>query len=346
MSTWAEAEEVARRVYAEDAEWCEESYLWLFAKSALLTGAAHGVVRFVAERRGWRSRSIAVDWDSRVVSTVNAVLALRAYALLDDPLRWSSTSYDAVLTARCDRDRAMLSLAGYLSFDLVVCVAMNFMATASSPGGYGDPLLLAHHAVVVVAFLVGVRARLATAYMAALLVNEASTPFVNLRSVINSQWPPPRPRTSPAQLSYVLNGLCLVSTYFLCRVAWTFGVVVHAARAWVHLWRVGLLVGGYRLVVVVALSLLLLGHLLINCLWFKHVINHLLRQLREPQTTSRQLARDKKHDDDDGVIGGSTTTNSNGHPPPAARSLASSSVGRRRRGPSPSTSPRRPLSSR
>jgi len=303
---WAEAERVAARVYGEEANWCSTggSYVLRFLGSTALTGLAHAAVRLVADR--WRAPAVAVDWDSRVVGTVNAVIAVRAYAALREPLRWSTSSYDAVAAASCERDAAMLSLAGYLFFDLLVCFVLRSRGSGgtSTTGGYDDPLVLAHHAIVVLAFFVGVATRLATAYMAALLVNEASTPFVNVRTFINVRWPPPRPRSSPAQVAYVLNGLCLVASYFLCRVAWTAAVVAHAARAWAHLWRVGLLVRGYRLLVVVVLSSLLLAHLLINCLWFTHVIHHLLRQLRPLLSSSGARRRDprgttttKKHDD-------------------------------------------------
>ena len=282
------AEEVAARVYLESPRWCEgRSYVWMVVRSGVGTALGHLAVRCVADARGWRPRGLALDWDSRVVSTVNAVLAVRAYVLLGDFDLGSS--YDAVVVADCARDGATLSLAGYLLFDLLVCLYARDQRK-SAPGGYDDPLVLAHHLVVAVAFLVGVASRLATAYMAALLLNECSTPFVNIRAFINAHWPPPRPRTSTPQILYLINGLFLLATYFFCRIAWTLRILLHVAFAWRDLWQVGLIIGGHRLLVVVCLSFLLLGHLLINCLWFTHILSHVRRQLTGNK--SNKLKRD------------------------------------------------------
>ena len=44
-----------------------------------------------------------------------------------------------------------------------------------------DYAVITHHCVIIIAFLTGVHTGLGTFYMASFLINEASTPFVNMR---------------------------------------------------------------------------------------------------------------------------------------------------------------------
>ena len=220
------------------------------------------------------------DWDSRVVSTINAVyVAAGYYAFASRAERGLGSSYEATLAGSCGRDRWMVALCGYLVVDSALCCAAVWRrrrrrrrgdAPAAS-GSFDDPLVLAHHVVVLVAFGVGMRTRLATRYMASLLFNEASTPFLNLRSLINYASPPRADGARESALAarlYAANGACLVVVYGACRVAWTLFVVAHIARSWRDLWRVGVLVGDLRVGVVVCLSGLCGAHLGLNLYWY------------------------------------------------------------------------------
>ncbi|KAJ8603363.1 hypothetical protein CTAYLR_004299 [Chrysophaeum taylorii] len=273
MSSWAEAALVADRVLAEPPRWCQRrSYGGVFGASAVATAVLHRAVGRLG--RG-------VDWSSRVVSSINSVAILCLYR------HELGSPYDAVLRNRCERDLAMVALVGYLVVDAVLSTRELVRRRRRLAGTYGDPLVLAHHLIIVVAFCVGIVARLATTYMAALLLNELSTPFVNIHALIRRGWTV-RPPT--VERLYVLNAAALVSTYLLSRVVWTARVVAHAAFAWASLWRVGLLVGGYRLYVLVFLSALLLGHLAINLLWFAIILRKLTSHYYYYYDAKRQKA--------------------------------------------------------
>jgi len=229
---------------------------------------------------------LALDWDSRLVSTANAIISIWNYGKLQKHLDWHTSSFDAVVVPSCERDLAMAKIAGYLIFDgtvsFSIIIQMNQSVKKATPGGYDDPLVLIHHVLIIVAFGIGVYFRLATAYMAALLLNEASTPFVNVRALINATYPPSLRSKRPRglELIYFANGVCLALSYFVFRLGWTAFVLAHAFRAWYDLWRVGIVLNGqYHLPVVSLLTMLLLGHFIINCLWFRHIANHLRRLL-------------------------------------------------------------------
>lgn len=268
------AEALAARVLAEPPRWCStQTYAFTVVLSTTMTVAAHAAVRRLSSTL-WQHD---IDLDSRVVSTLNAMLLLAIYR---PNAWWHTSSYDAVVGNDCHRDVCMLSLVGYLTIDAIICARILCRRSeggTNKPGSYADPLVLAHHALVSIAFVVGITTRLATTYMAALIINELSTPFINLRVLINAIWPPTQDRPPSIDLMYLLNGIALLVTYFFARVLWTFFIVLRVAFAWRQLWRVGLLIGGYRLYTVAFLSFLLAGHLLINLLWFANIIAHLGR---------------------------------------------------------------------
>ncbi|KAJ1451063.1 TLC domain-containing protein [Pelagophyceae sp. CCMP2097] len=202
---------------------------------------------------------------------------------------WRTDAFDAVCVGSCGRDVWMTALCGYLSADALLC-ARALLAkrrNAGPParaGAYDDPVLLLHHAVVGVAFGVGMYSRLATSYMAALIVNEASTPFVNLRALINYAVPP-RQQRGAVKVLYVANGVVLVFSFGFARVVWTFAICLHICTAWATLWRAGVLAGGARLPVVVSLSILCAAHYAINLVWFRHIVQHVAKQLRQDPET-------------------------------------------------------------
>lgn len=283
-----EARRVAWRVLAEPPRWCAAPYAYrgTLALSAGATIVAHALTRWTAKRRGWWSADL--DADSRIVSTLNAV-AMLAFYRPRGLLR--ADSYELILGTSCDRDLCLTALVGYLFVD--GCLAARELlrtkaTTRGRPGSYADPLVFAHHVLVALAFSVGLATRLATAVMAALIVNELSTPFVNLRVLLNLRWPPPRPPR--IDRLYLANGLALLATYTTARVGWTLLVLLKAARAWRDLGHVGWILGGYRLATVAVLSLFLLGHFIINLCWFAQILKH-VRRLFEPPTSRGKRAR-------------------------------------------------------
>lgn len=264
-------DEIVTRVLNEPPRWCDTGYASTLLASAGITTLTHLAVRWISRRMRWWD---SLDCDSRIVSTLNAAVMLYMY----EPKQWwRDSSFDNVLGNSCQRDLCMISLVGYLIVDGALCAAailgrQSKDDESSTPGSYADPLVFSHHALVATAFVVGIASRLATTFMAALIVNELSTPFVNFRVLIKNG-----PKTRFNDALYIVNGIALVTTYFFGRIAWIGFVVYRAAEAWRDLWRVGWIVGGYRLRVVVTLTFLLCGHFLINIVWFSKIVRHLVR---------------------------------------------------------------------
>lgn len=209
------------------------------------------------------------DWHSRVVSTVHACFACAAacYLVVADTLTAEGlvSAEAAAFRSSVIRDRLLMVTAGYLVYDLLLCL-WHWKEL-------GDALTITHHVVVVAAFVLGVTHEFGTWYMAALLVSEASTPFVNLRawllasSMENSRW-------------YTANGVALFIVFFVCRILLGISFLVHIAWAWYELvedhWDRRT---PTELAVLFGLTALFAAHAALNFFWFHRIWGHVKRRL-------------------------------------------------------------------
>jgi hypothetical protein len=139
-----------------------------------------------------------------------------------------------------------------------------------------DPLVLLHHTLIIIAFTCGVYHAIGTFYMAAFLVNEISTLFLNQNFFFASS---PRFHGS---IIYKLNGVVLWLTFLICRVAFNAYNLYHMVGfTWYNVapkyWPTELdAVGKFF---VVFLSALAFGHAAINLIWFTKLTQAVMRKL-------------------------------------------------------------------
>mmetsp|Transcript_46073 Transcript_46073/g.74097 ORF Transcript_46073/g.74097 Transcript_46073/m.74097 type:complete len:173 (+) Transcript_46073:369-887(+) len=159
--------------------------------------------------------------------------------------------------------------AGYLCFDLGLC--LRFRDT------FGDALMLTHHLLIMIAFFLGVATHIGTFYMASFLVNEASTIFYNLNHFlsIDPEW---------KQLwVYKANGILLAVSFLIFRIAFNgYNLYLMATHSWWNLavkrkmWRTEPL---SKKILCTTLSLLAIGHVVINFIWFAFIVRAARRKL-------------------------------------------------------------------
>ncbi len=150
-----------------------------------------------------------VEWDSRVVSTIHAIvsfiLGYICFFVHPESMLGHTLPWQAVFGVVEFRDYALMITSGYLFYDLLLCLRFSSL---------GDRLILCHHVLILVAFGVGVSTTVGTFYMAALLLNEASTPFTNLNFALASC-------LLQNTMLYKVNGVCLWVSFLVC--IFTFG---------------------------------------------------------------------------------------------------------------------------
>ena len=227
----------------------------------------------VGKRFASLSPADRVDWFSRSVSSLHLLPALAgcAYSLLVDPSgrRGLASAWSATFESSPAREHTLMVTAGYLLYDLVLCLRYPSVSTR---------LTLVHHALIILAFSVSTWAGFGTWYCQMLVLNEASTIFLNVRTFMLFLG---RDRTR----AYVVNGMCLLLSFFVGRIVVTFGVVVHIAWAWVTLfdehWKH---IDAYRRLLLVILCVLVAVHLLIQLIWFRYICDHAWRGIRRLTT--------------------------------------------------------------
>lgn len=219
-----------------------------------------------------------LDLATRAVSFVNIGVCMVACAQLAlDPHSYEAV-FDleqAAFNSSPTRDFFLLVVSGYMIYDAVVLVAYARLI--------GDPLMLVHHAVVVIGLQVGVRFQAATFYISVLFVNEFSTIFLNIRYMLLYAGRSHEPL-------YVTNGLALLASFFVCRMCMITTLVAHAAYAW---WVLAFVRGLYWTRPVSdrflfgGLTLLLVVHYVLNIFWFLKIVEHAKRGLQRSRSKEK-----------------------------------------------------------
>lgn len=222
------------------------------------------------------SKPHQVEWNSRIISTIHAILSLwTGYVCTmvhPDSIQGHIDPWEAVLGVVPFRNYALMITSGYLFYDFVLCLHHREL---------GDQLVFIHHLLILCAFALGVCTTVGTFYMGCLLLNEASTPFVNFNffmACANKQ----------NTLCYKLNGALLWLSFFIFRlILCIYLCYLIFFRAWYPLFdfidfRFGPKIW---LPVLYGLTLLLLGHMTLNVIWFSQISTAVLRKLRRPIVT-------------------------------------------------------------
>ena len=150
---------------------------------------------------GWDTKT-RLDANTRVVGFVNiGVCLFTCGRLLADPATFEALTRleEAAFGTSPVRDFYLLVVAAYMIYDMAIVVYFY--------RAIGDPLMIVHHVVIIVAIQVGVQHRAATFYIAVLFMNELSTIFLNTRYLLLHMG---RKDSS----IYIYNGIALVLSFF------------------------------------------------------------------------------------------------------------------------------------
>ena len=242
---------------------CAISCLLAFAASARLVPWRRFFPRY-----GSLTAAERVDWNSRVVSALHTAASLVGFwrcSVEREGLDSYGSPVAAAFSHTETRTLHLMVTAGYLAYDLVLC--LRYPSVSS-------PLTLVHHVVIIVAFGLGVATHFGTFYMCVLLVNEASTTFLNLRFFLLHL-------RLNGTAAYAFNGVCLCLSFLACRVLVTWALMAHIAWTWVTLWDVHWhALDLSRRAMLVFLTALAFVHAVVNLVWFRQIVGHALRNLR------------------------------------------------------------------
>lgn len=162
------------------------------------------------------------------------------------------------------RRMCLLLTVGYFLHDLQIEVTAG-----SGKGGKPDPSMIFHHVFITVTWALALHFDMFTWFMCTLLLNEASTPFLNLR------WYLAQRKRNSGQL-YVINGISLVVMFFVCRVVL---IPLLAYVAYLHNFCYVPDMAGVRLAMVGMFVFNWIAHYSLNVFWFYKLARGALKTL-------------------------------------------------------------------
>ena len=205
----------------------------------------------------------------------------------------SSTSAAAALSLALDctfsesylRDCMLMITCGYLLYDLIFCIYYALTATTPSPA-FTSPLVFLHHILILAAFIYGIYHHIGTFYMSTFLLNEFSTLFLNINFFLAASH---LPTLSPyAQYLYILNAVSLLWWFFFFRIVGNLYWLAHIfAFSWYELYLLWASDSVWQMnasirIQCALLSILAMGHCIINLLWFGKLIRAVMRKVSKP----------------------------------------------------------------
>ena len=179
----------------------------------------------------------------------------------------------------------LMITAGYLLYDLALLIYYARIL--------GSLSMYLHHIIVLSAFFAGAALRIGTLYMAAFLVNEVSTIFLNFNYFLAMT---PKLRNS---IWYKVNGVAFLITFTIFRTIQNSAVTYHIfARAWKYLWIVVRALPTKLQLGCAGLTILAVAHTILNIAWLGEVV----------KASSRKLARSSSGSDDESEDDGQIET--------------------------------------
>mmetsp|Transcript_1315 Transcript_1315/g.2499 ORF Transcript_1315/g.2499 Transcript_1315/m.2499 type:complete len:293 (-) Transcript_1315:14-892(-) len=192
-----------------------EIYAWIsstifFYLLYLLSGAVSSKFsapyrRIVQAKCTLKNNRQDVDWNTRVVSTIHAVVISAAcvHTILYDRL------YEDAPTGKYTiRTQAVLAVfLGYISYDLAVVLA-NYQYFRHAGGASAA----AHHLLVLVSYSLGLSQRACHFYLLCFASTELTTPFINLRWFLYESG-------HKDGLAYKVNGFLMWLSFTIVRAA-------------------------------------------------------------------------------------------------------------------------------
>lgn len=233
------------------------------------TAGIYGVIYIALTRVGpfhARDEKTKIVTSTAFISMINAALVMPcAFKLLWDVQGtdlWSNPAM-ATLHSNAMQDFCLSMLCAYVLFD--GCTMLQNYELV------GDRLLLLHHCVIALSVTWAQALHVGTFYLCVLCVNEMSTIPLNLRYMMlysdmhDTIW-------------YTVNGAVFLITFFVFRVLAIGLILWHVIQGWSsHAFDAvfTLKPGAYQLVL--ALTVLLSVHYVVNLFWFLQVAKHAKR---------------------------------------------------------------------
>eukprot|EP00735_Rhodelphis_limneticus_P015164 TRINITY_DN9336_c0_g1::TRINITY_DN9336_c0_g1_i1::g.28419::m.28419 TRINITY_DN9336_c0_g1::TRINITY_DN9336_c0_g1_i1::g.28419 ORF type:complete len:271 (-),score=20.77,sp/Q5XIY2/TM56B_DANRE/28.51/1e-16,TRAM_LAG1_CLN8/PF03798.11/5e+03,TRAM_LAG1_CLN8/PF03798.11/2.8e-24,DUF373/PF04123.8/0.98 TRINITY_DN9336_c0_g1_i1:439-1251(-) len=225
--------------------------------------------------------STQAEWNSRTVSTFHALFAVYSGYLCIFELHSGGFGdyHDAAFGQNELRQTFLFVTAGYLLFDLVLCLQHR--------SSFGDVGTILHHLVIICAFCSSwFFAGFASFYMSTLLIQEISTPFVNLRWYLGAYG-------LQSSRAYKANFILAALIFFWTRVVFSLYVVYHIAQAYLSLWDIYLALDWATARYFNFVTCLAVFHTILNFVWFVLVCRAAYRIICRPLRKSRDTIQDQ-----------------------------------------------------
>ena len=158
----------------------------------------------------------------------------------------------------------MMITAGYLAYDFLLC--LWYYST------FGEFTTIVHHVLILVAYSCGLYYHFGTFYMGFFLINEVSTPFLNIRWFLFKS-------SLHEGRFYEINGYVLALSFFVSRVVLNLLAVEHMTRGFVRYYAELTSREGLPITILYFLPTLAWIHVLINLYWFWLILDKVLRKL-------------------------------------------------------------------
>jgi hypothetical protein len=223
-----------------------------------------------------------VQWVSRIPSTLHALLAMyggmQVLLEAEGQRAWAGEAEFMVWGATPLRSFWAMHTAGYITYALFLVVMHHKVL--------GDPMLLMHHVLVILTFVGSIFSGVGTFYVGVLLLNEASSPFLNINFFLAAM--------GYKGTLYVANGLVLFVSFFLLRIVLSIYWLLHvlfvcwpgAMRAYALPWESGGEVLLYSVCFVN--TVLFFVFILLNVVWLKSLAMAVTRELSPNKQTSKE----------------------------------------------------------
>jgi len=220
----------------------------------------------VTKTYGLLSEEEKAEWVSRIVSNVHAIFAsLGAFRWILNDWQTIQTDFDFAFGGSEIRHFYMMCTAGYLFYDLMLC--LKYLRS------FGEITTLIHHIVILIAYSLGLHYHFGTFYMGFFLINEVSTPFLNIRWFLFKMG-------LTDTKYYEWNGYQLAISFFIFRVVLNLIAVEHMTRGFYRFYAVLISREGLPTAVLFFLPVLAWVHVSINLYWFWLIISKVWRKLR------------------------------------------------------------------
>jgi len=216
-----------------------------------------------------------VEWVSRVVSTIHAVLATTFGTICLYKATWRE--YDMFFGRWPWEEYTTAFTLAYIIHDLVMVIWFHNVLW--------DRMILAHHLVAIFSFSLGIYYSRGTFIMSCFIFNEISTPFLNKRWFLMKSG-------KYNSFEYKFYSLVFSLTFLLVRVVFNLYVLYRLWGAWRICWEFVSIAGKYPEPLITFMTFLALSHVFINLKWASIIVLMLLKTMGLKKDTRKFHKKD------------------------------------------------------